>query len=69
MPLDETRRLANFSANRSTVSARTGSAPQKATSQLRRSSDPSSSGWTFRAQTSYAKFGAPLVVARNFEMA
>src|SRR5262245_18683192 len=50
------------------VSARTGSAPENATTQLLRSSDGSSSGLTFLTQMSKAKFGAPLVVIRYFEI-
>ena len=55
---------AKVAANRSKVSARTGSAPLYATFQSLRSSPPRCSGVVFRVHISYAKLGPPLIEAR-----
>src|SRR5215831_14778470 len=54
---------ANRAAKRSNVPARIGSAPTIAIFQLRRSNLMQSAGRIARQHISYAKFGAPLIVA------
>jgi hypothetical protein len=58
-PLD-----ANAASKRAIVSARTGSAPLNDVRHAERSSDARSASVVRSTQSSYAKFGAPLVVAR-----